>query len=391
MKDRTGTGQPPSSRGLSRRDFAKLGAAAALLARCGPSRQAAAPTAEPTARPAPSDTPLPPPTSRPVATTPATATPGATASPSPMAPLEETGVARLAFVKTRDRAAGVRQAVELLGLNPVQGKQVVLKPNLNSGDPAPAATHADTLRTLAEVLWEMGAQSITVGDRSGLGDTQRVMETLGIPQMAEELALETVCFDRLTEKRDWVKIEPPDSHWQQGFIVPRLCVEAEAVVQTCCLKTHRYASFTLSLKNAVGMVGRNDVDGQHGYMSELHSSRYIQEMIAEINLCYSPALVVMDGVEAFIDGGPERGKHAWGEVVLAGTDRVALDAVGLALLRHLGCRTAAAEGAILGRRQVARAMELGLGVDQVEKIQLVTGDAESEQYAAQIREILLGG
>ena len=34
-------------------------------------------------------------------------------------------------------------------------------------------------------------------------------------------------------------------------------------------------------------------------------------------------------VEAFIDEGPDTGTKAWGEVILAGTDRVAIDAVGL--------------------------------------------------------------
>jgi uncharacterized protein (DUF362 family) len=101
--------------------------------------------------------------------------------------------------------------------------------------------------------------------------------------------------------------------------------------------------------------------------------------------------VVLDGVEAFISQGPDRGQRAWGEVVLAGTDRVAIDAVGLALLRHLGCQEVACQGAIFQQEQIARAVELGLGVERPEEIRLVTGDAESETYAAQIGEILLGG
>jgi hypothetical protein len=40
---------------------------------------------------------------------------------------------------------------------------------------------------------------------------------------------------------------------------------------------------------------------------------------------------------------------------------------------------------------IARAVELGLGVDGPGKIQFVTGDAESETYAAQIQEMLAHG
>src|SRR5512136_507843 len=39
---------------------------------------------------------------------------------------------KVSIVQTKDRAAGVNRALELLHLNPVKGKEVVLKPNFNS-------------------------------------------------------------------------------------------------------------------------------------------------------------------------------------------------------------------------------------------------------------------
>ena len=38
-------------------------------------------------------------------------------------------MARIAFVRTRDRQEGVRRALSLLGENSVNGKSVLLKPN----------------------------------------------------------------------------------------------------------------------------------------------------------------------------------------------------------------------------------------------------------------------
>jgi uncharacterized protein (DUF362 family) len=300
-------------------------------------------------------------------------------------------MAPVVFVKARDRAEGVRRALQLFGLNPVQNKQVLLKPNFNSADPAPASTHPDTLRALAEQLWDMGARSITVADRSGMGITSRVMEELGVPQMAEELGLEALSFEDMV-KDDWVMVEPPDSHWEAGFPFARPCLECEALVQTCCLKPHRFGGhFTMSLKNSVGMVAAEVPGVMHDYMGELHGSRHQREMIAEINAAYQPALVLLDGVEAFISAGPDRGTRAWGDVVLAGTDRVAIDAVGLAVLRHLGYSGVASRGGIFEQAQIARAVELGLGVDIPEKIQLVTDDPDSEAYAGQVQEILAQG
>jgi len=59
-------------------------------------------------------------------------------------------------------------------------------------------------------------------------------------------------------------------------------------------------------------------------------------MIAELNFCYKPQLLVMDGVEAFVDGGPSQGTVKQGNVFLAGTDRVAMDAAAIAILKELG-------------------------------------------------------
>ncbi len=54
-------------------------------------------------------------------------------------------------------------------------------------------------------------------------------------------------------------------------------------------------------------------------------------MIAEINTAYKPDLIVLDGIQAFVNGGPDQSRLVTSNVILAGTDRVAIDAVGVAL------------------------------------------------------------
>jgi uncharacterized protein (DUF362 family) len=345
----------------------------------------ATPTATPTASPIPTATPTTSPTL--TATPAASPTPIATPNPTPIAEAE---MALVSFVKTTDRSEGIRKAIDLLGINPVEGKSVLLKPNFNSADPAPGSTHPDVLRTLVLKLKEMGAQSITVGDRSGMGVTHRVMEKLGVFELAGELGFQVIVFDQLREVGDWVIIEPPDSHWKQGFPFARPCLEAGAIVQACCLKTHQFGGhFTMSLKNSVGMVAGSIPNNPTRFMDELHASRHQRAMIAEINTAYTPALIVLDGVEAFTTGGPATGKLVSSEVILAGTDRIAIDAVGVAILRHFHTTPQVARGPIFQQEQIARAVELGLGVDSPHKIELVTEDADSAAYAEEIREILV--
>jgi uncharacterized protein (DUF362 family) len=114
-------------------------------------------------------------------------------------------------------------------------------------------------------------------------------------------------------------------------------------------------------------------------------------MIAELNLAYRPQVIIMDGVEAFVDGGPMTGKRAQADVVLAGTCRVAVDAVGLAILKELGSNEAIMSRKIFDQEQMQRAVELGLGVNGPDQIKLVAPDRASRAYAAKINAILAQG
>jgi uncharacterized protein (DUF362 family) len=302
---------------------------------------------------------------------------------------------KISLVRTTDRTAGTRKAVELLKINPVKNKAVVIKPNFNTADPAPGSTHYDTLHSLISTLKEMGAKKITVAERSGPGpSTHDIIEKKGIFRMAKELGFEILDLQAMP-KDGWVLVKPKDSHWKDGFLFPKIYREAESVVLTCCLKTHQFGGhFTLSLKCGVGMVppglGPAAV-GSYPYMNELHSSPYQRQMIAEINTAYSPDLIVLDGVEAFVDGGPHIGTRKNANVILGGTDRVAIDAVGVAILRLLGTTPEVNKGKIFGQDQIKRAAELGLGIKSADQIQIITGDKESETYAAEIRKILAKG
>jgi uncharacterized protein (DUF362 family) len=294
----------------------------------------------------------------------------------------------VALVKTKDRTTGVGASLKVLGINPVRGKDVLIKPNFNTADPVPGSTDNETLVALVREIWAMGAKSISVGERS-FPTTRKVMEQKGILPLLRKEDVRVMDFDRLGPD-DWVLFKPKGSHWANGFRVARPILEAECLVCTCCLKTHQYGGvFTLSLKLSVGVVPTT----RHGYdyMSELHASPYQQEMIAEINEPFAPDLIVLDGVDAFVDGGPAMGKRAKGNVFLASTDRVATDAVGVAVLKTLGSNAAIMERKIFEQRQIARAVELGLGTRSPGEIDVVSGDGENGEYTEKVRRMLQEG
>lgn len=290
---------------------------------------------------------------------------------------------KVALIKGADRADGVRRALGALGINPVAGKKVMVKPNFNTADPFPASTHNDTLGALINELKTMGADRITVGERCGPPDTADVLRDKDIHTLCRKLDVDLINFEELPAA-DWIRIRPEKSNWRDGFLVARPVLDAPCVVSTCCLKTHRYGGvFTMSLKLSVGITHKND-------MSELHGAvaGSMRKMIAEINQVYSPALIVMDGTEVFVDGGPMRGEKKRGDVMIAGTDRVAVDAVGLAVLKSLGANRQIMDTKIFSQEQIARAVELGLGVAGPDQIEIVSDDDRGRKYSEQLKGIL---
>jgi uncharacterized protein (DUF362 family) len=291
---------------------------------------------------------------------------------------------RVALLKTQDRADGIKRAMRLLELPPMKGKRVFIKPNFNTADPFPASTNNDTLRTLVREIQERGAAGIALGERSGPPPTQKVMEEKGIFALSRDLGFEVINFEELAEA-DWVHFNPPGNHWPEGFFFPKPLVESEYTVCTCCLKTHQYGGvFTMSLKLSVGTTPKR-------LMRSLHSSADQRLMIAEINAAYTPELILLDGLEAFVDGGPSAGRKAPAEVIIAGTDRIAVDAVGVAILKELGSNEAIMSRKIFEQEQISRAAEMGLGVSSPDKIDIVTGDEASRLYAAKLKSILAQG
>jgi len=220
-----------------------------------------------------------------------------------------------------------------------------------------------------------------------MGTTEEVLYNLGILDLLRKLKGEVLVLDNL-ETRQWKHCNFAGIHWKSGFLIAKIFTQYP-VIQTCCLKTHRFGGhFTLSLKNSIGMIAKYHPETLYNYMAELHSSKHMRKMIAEVNLAYTPVAVILDATQGFSTGGPERGRVISPGAILASTDRVAVDACGVALLRIHGTTREVAEGEIFRLEQIARAVEIGIGVKKPEDIELVPLDAEAERLAERIEEML---
>jgi uncharacterized protein (DUF362 family) len=287
-----------------------------------------------------------------------------------------------------DRSSGLKAILAEYDLSVFSGVKVALKANFNSDDAFPASSHIDTMRGIVEAVLKEKPAHITLAERSGMGNTKSVLEFRGVTDLAKELDFPVVVLDEI-DRTGWQEVQSAGLHWSRGFFIAKLFTQADRVIQTCCLKTHRYGGhFTMSLKNSVGLVAKRVPGVNYDFMGELHSSPYQRKMIAEINKFYSTDMVIMDATEGFSTGGPDTGKLIHPNVIIGGRDRIAIDATGVALLRSYGTSHDVSEGKIFGLEQIERAAELGVGISSPDKIHLVPLDKKAEPVAQKIQDQL---
>ena len=214
--------------------------------------------------------------------------------------------------------AAIVQALSALGpdtLADLAGRRVLVKANFNSPHRYPASSAPDFLTALIEVLQH-------AGDSCGLrwAPAERVAGKLGMPQLAAKLGVEWVNFDA----GPWNDIPVSGRH----FPIVRIAAaaqDAERIVYSCCVKTHRLAGFSASLKHAVGFLPPAQRHAVH--------AGDIARRIAEINLAVKPHLILADVRKCFIAGGPALGWVRRPGLILASTDRVALDVAAVNMLK----------------------------------------------------------
>lgn len=238
-----------------------------------------------------------------------------------------------------------------------KGDEILLKPNFNTVDSTPGSSDPDFVKAVIELLYEHGAGKVVLGESSMLRlSTRKVLEETGMLNEAEEAGAEVVVYD----EGKWTKVTTGGTYLKKVSL-PETALEAKKVVYVCCMKTHRWAKFTFSLKLAVGFMKPRE-------RIRLHM-RNLEEKIADLNLVVHPNLIIMDGRKCFISGGPAKGELRSPGVVMASGDRIGMDVEALKTIESF-------DGASLkddpwSYAQIRRAVELGLGVKNEQEYEVV--------------------
>lgn len=277
----------------------------------------------------------------------------------------------IAVVGGRDLKAMVGKAVSLIGgfaSLEIQGKSVLVKPNVVGEKSHPTTTNPAMVQAVVELLFEAGASKVYVGDMSALirGGTAKNMELTGIAEAARRAGAETVFF----EDHGWVKVAV-NGRYLQEVEVTEWFFKVDRVINLPVIKTHRYAGYSICLKNFVGAT-------HFSRRPYLVDRRHWEEVVAELNLAFRPDLNIVDGTRTMVEGGPWEGKAAETNLVLASGDRLACDVVGLGIIKSFGQWPRLAGVSPWRMRQVKRAVELDLGVKDSEEMELLTASLDDD-------------
>lgn len=273
-------------------------------------------------------------------------------------------MAVIGLSRNKDTLESVKLAVELAGgLGIKEGSTVLIRPNANTADLPPGSTNPEILKGAIQEARKYNPEKIIVAEKSMTTlDTEMVLRKLGLWQAAEAEGVDILTFDHM--KRSHMK---PDgaSSWPEGFYVPEFLSSVDYVIALPVIKTHWTATFTMGLKSQISITADRDRRQlPHGQ----HKDVLFGDMIAESNLVYRPDFYISDATKCFVTGGPDIGTLREPGIVLASSDVVANDAVGLALLKTLGTVPKIQEHSVWAQPQIKRAVELGLGIRDKEEI-----------------------
>ncbi len=138
--------------------------------------------------------------------------------------------------------------------------------------------------------------------------------------------------------------------------------EVDVFINVPILKHHASTILTGALKNMMGLTTRKTNVNFHLGSGVRNDPEYLAQCIADLNLVRKPDLTVADAIEFITGGGPSGpGPLKRMDIVVAGTDPVAVDAFGAS------CLDMAPQDILT----VSKAYELGVGEMDLEKLSVV--------------------
>lgn len=267
---------------------------------------------------------------------------------------------KVAIVKGTDPVQQTVQALNMIATDVdvalSQRKPILIKPNyLNSKAPSTGITTDGRVVEGVVKFLKDKRKDIVIGEGSGFGETFDAFKVAGIDAVAERYGVRLVDLNR----DEFVEVYPPNALSLKKVKVAKTAVDS-LIVSVPKLKLHRIVGVTLSLKNMMGALATKGV---------MHAGFSLSENIADLASALTPSVAVVDGIIAG-EGHENSGNPVEMNLVIAGTDPVAVDSVGAAVMgvspedvKHL----VLAEKKGLGTCDLEQIVVVGEPIEQVQR------------------------
>ncbi len=234
----------------------------------------------------------------------------------------------VALVRGNDRWDNVFSALKLIEEDIRRGigeKQVVIKPNFVSVRRQLAATHVDSVRAILDLLRPFYRKTVIIAESPASAPAEVGFENFGYKKYLRGYDVSFLDLDQCGYETLFIidkNLHPLPIKVSRFLFEPDVYVISAAV-----LKTHDAVVATLSLKNVVmGAPLR-------GEKSKVHQGvKHINFNLFSLAQRIRPDLAVIDGFQGMEGCGPIGGEPVDTKVAIAGTDFLAADRVGVAVM-----------------------------------------------------------
>lgn len=224
-----------------------------------------------------------------------------------------------------------REVLSQINLDIVKGKRVLLKPNAGRIATAESGivTNPQVVAAAIDVFLEAEA-NVAIGESPITGvKTLEAFEATGIAKVARERNCPLIDMD----DRQPVHVIVEDGVAVQSLKVCPEVVEYDVVVSIPVMKTHMHTVVTLAVKNMKGCLWqRTKVDLHMLPQIEDMDDRPLNIAIADMSSVLRPHLSIIDGTTGMEGLGPSAGQAKKLDLVVAGIDPFAADAVACSLM-----------------------------------------------------------
>jgi uncharacterized protein (DUF362 family) len=253
-------------------------------------------------------------------------------------PPEQTS--NVALIKGNDRSENIYKALKLIEneiFSAIQGKQILIKPNFVQTSKQLAATHVDAVKGILEFLRPHYKKEVLIGESTATKEGTFVgYKNYGYEDLPKKYKVKLIDLNLGSYDYRYTigaNNQPVKIRICSPFLDPNLYI-----ISTAIMKTHGFASVTLSLKNMLLGAPMNDYKtsdknnmhmGPHGEPNDIiHFNMF--HMAQHV----FPDLAVIDGFTGMEGDGPSRGTPVDSRIAVASVDPLAADVLSARLMGY---------------------------------------------------------